>query len=775
MANIGDVLFGSESKVETLPTQNVKQRELNPLLLSAIFGGEIDPSLLASNSNIRQLVRSGALDDLIESFATGFQGDRVADLTETQRNLLGTVPSLQDKVMAGPQQSTAAADILSRRGINLGSTPSPITSDPSIIAPGVSTTQPAGENVSFGDTPNPILDLLGQKRDDKAQTMQDKLTRQVVGEDGPEVITASQDLNVVPQTFEGSVIDNSQNSPLAVEQNQQNVDPNVLLGLTGLQGLVEGGPVRRGDSVVVGEDGPEVLTNSRGQEKMFKGGTQLTAGTGQSAPINPLVAEDTSVRTNIAAGGDPTENRTSSEITAAATLPAGDVNATPAPGAVATGGGTAGDVPAAAADAVTQADTDVIKKSASDITTNPANPVLNAPTVNPLSSPLQGETNAALSRSLSGNPSTTINKETTDRFIQESIADPARRNFDLNTLQQIKSSFAGSGFSSSARAMAESRGRGDVESQINSLGAQARMSDEQQRRQLAENAADRALQAVPASITAQNNPLAQMQAAANIASTQADTSTEISTLKGTLAQQMANVGLTNAQVVETQGKIIQDVAETGKISQETRNLLQDRGLTTAAIDKMEASTAGIDLSSVQAAQNLRKGEQEILTQQINNLSSLINVAGIEQGQDQNELNAQIQEWIEANPTLPSVISGLSGFVNTDTQTGVAVQGTGGIAGSLISAGGQAGAAAILASDRRLKKNIEYVNSPFDFFPKLAGKGAIWEWNDKALELGLTGKSFGLIAQDVQDIMPEAVVEKDGYLAINYNLLLEGVL
>ena len=755
MANIGDVLFGSESKVETLPTQNVKQRELNPLLLSAIFGGEIDPSLLASNSNIRQLVRSGALDDLIESFATGFQGDRVADLTETQRNLLGTVPSLQDKVMAGPQQSTAAADILSRRGINLGSTPSPITSDPSIIAPGVSTTQPAGENVSFGDTPNPILDLLGQKRDDKAQTMQDKLTRQVVGEDGPEVITASQDLNVVPQTFEGSVIDNSQNSPLAVEQNQQNVDPNVLLGLTGLQGLVEGGPVRRGDSVVVGEDGPEVLTNSRGQEKMFKGGTQLTAGTGQSAPINPLANE--------------------TATTPAATVPAGDINATPAPGAVATGGGTAGDVPAAAADAVTQADTDVIKKNASDITTNPANPVLNAPTVNPLSSPLQGETNAALSRSLSGNPSTTINKETTDRFIQESIADPARRNFDLNTLQQIKSSFAGSGFSSSARAMAESRGRGDVESQINSLGAQARMSDEQQRRQLAENAADRALQAVPASITAQNNPLAQMQAAANIASTQADTSTEISTLKGTLAQQMANVGLTNAQVVETQGKIIQDVAETGKISQETRNLLQDRGLTTAAIDKMEASTAGIDLSSVQAAQNLRKGEQEILTQQINNLSSLINVAGIEQGQDQNELNAQIQEWIEANPTLPSVISGLSGFVNTDTQTGVAVQGTGGIAGSLISAGGQAAAAAIAASDRRLKFNIEYVPSMFDFIPELAGKGAIWEWNDKALELGLTGKSFGLIAQDIQEIVPEAVIEQNGYLAINYNLLLKGVL
>jgi len=146
-------------------------------------------------------------------------------------------------------------------------------------------------------------------------------------------------------------------------------------------------------------------------------------------------------------------------------------------------------------------------------------PNLPAPTSNPLSR----ATEAATMTQLSGAPSTTVNDATTQNFIQKAIADPARKNFQENTLQQIKSSYAGPGYWGSGRANAESKGAGDVESNISSLGAQYAYADEQARRDLAESAANRQAGAIPMSLNVQNNPLLQMQTQAGIANTQAAT------------------------------------------------------------------------------------------------------------------------------------------------------------------------------------------------------------------------------------------------------------
>jgi len=79
-----------------------------------------------------------------------------------------------------------------------------------------------------------------------------------------------------------------------------------------------------------------------------------------------------------------------------------------------------------------------------------------------------------------------------------------------------------------------------------------------------------------------------------------------------------------------------------------------------------------------------------------------------------------------------------------------------IGSSLLGAGG-----VIAASDKRLKKNIVKVDEKHDL------PWYTWDWNHAAKELGLTGSSEGHIAQEVQKVRPELVVERDGYLAINY--------
>lgn len=68
------------------------------------------------------------------------------------------------------------------------------------------------------------------------------------------------------------------------------------------------------------------------------------------------------------------------------------------------------------------------------------------------------------------------------------------------------------------------------------------------------------------------------------------------------------------------------------------------------------------------------------------------------------------------------------------------------------------------SDARLKENIIPMGSVdgLNWYK--------WTWNDKAEELGLTGCDYGVIAQEVQDICPDAISEKDGYLMVDYSKL-----
>lgn len=76
----------------------------------------------------------------------------------------------------------------------------------------------------------------------------------------------------------------------------------------------------------------------------------------------------------------------------------------------------------------------------------------------------------------------------------------------------------------------------------------------------------------------------------------------------------------------------------------------------------------------------------------------------------------------------------------------------------------------LPSDVRLKKNIvkTKVIDGINVY--------VWDWNDKAKEIGAeSNPSHGVIAQEVMEIKPEAViVGADGYLRVDYSQLPKGV-
>jgi hypothetical protein len=94
--------------------------------------------------------------------------------------------------------------------------------------------------------------------------------------------------------------------------------------------------------------------------------------------------------------------------------------------------------------------------------------------------------------------------------------------------------------------------------------------------------------------------------------------------------------------------------------------------------------------------------------------------------------------------------------------------------------------AFYSSDRRLKDNIFVIEDPIDKIKKISG--VEFDWNEKGPhwtkdeDFGNPSGSLhdvGVIAQEVQKVLPEAVKERDnGFLAVKYEkivpLLIEGI-
>ena len=107
---------------------------------------------------------------------------------------------------------------------------------------------------------------------------------------------------------------------------------------------------------------------------------------------------------------------------------------------------------------------------------------------------------------------------------------------------------------------------------------------------------------------------------------------------------------------------------------------------------------------------------------------------------------------------------------------------GNISGSSISSSGDILAdgdvIAYNSSDERLKDNIEVIQGSLDKIGEI--RGVEFDWNDKSPGWAQErGHDVGVIAQEVQKIIPEIVIErKNGYLGVDYKrivpLLIESI-
>ena len=131
------------------------------------------------------------------------------------------------------------------------------------------------------------------------------------------------------------------------------------------------------------------------------------------------------------------------------------------------------------------------------------------------------------------------------------------------------------------------------------------------------------------------------------------------------------------------------------------------------------------------------------------------------------------------PPMPNVslsTSGTSIGINKTPDAGLPA-GSLDVAGSIVSGGNIVASGSVSAieifstSDRRMKSNIAQLTDSLDKIQELTGV---------SFTFNATGRdSIGLVAQDVQAVLPEIVHENDaGFLTVNYGclvgLLIEGV-
>jgi hypothetical protein len=74
--------------------------------------------------------------------------------------------------------------------------------------------------------------------------------------------------------------------------------------------------------------------------------------------------------------------------------------------------------------------------------------------------------------------------------------------------------------------------------------------------------------------------------------------------------------------------------------------------------------------------------------------------------------------------------------------------------------------AYAASDKRLKTNIQPIENALDKLDNIGGY--TFDWDDKITVHGHEGHDIGVIAQEIEEVLPEVVTTRDnGYKAVKY--------
>ena len=130
------------------------------------------------------------------------------------------------------------------------------------------------------------------------------------------------------------------------------------------------------------------------------------------------------------------------------------------------------------------------------------------------------------------------------------------------------------------------------------------------------------------------------------------------------------------------------------------------------------------------------------------------------------LAAQINLVTQGSTRLIITTSG-NVLIGTSTDTGDLLRVQGSISTSGVIRGGD-DIIAYYSSDKRLKDNIVKIDSPLEKISKISGYSFDWNSNQDTY----TGKDYGVIAQEIEQIFPELVTTRDnGYKAVKYEKLI----
>ena len=108
-----------------------------------------------------------------------------------------------------------------------------------------------------------------------------------------------------------------------------------------------------------------------------------------------------------------------------------------------------------------------------------------------------------------------------------------------------------------------------------------------------------------------------------------------------------------------------------------------------------------------------------------------------------------------------------GTLTTLTVSGATATGALTVTGAVTATGD---ITAFFTSDKRHKNNIQTIPNALEKVTKL--NGVTWEWNDDVNEVTKSTPKTGLIAQEVQEVLPEVVKTRDdGFLALDYSKMM----
>ncbi len=247
---------------------------------------------------------------------------------------------------------------------------------------------------------------------------------------------------------------------------------------------------------------------------------------------------------------------------------------------------------------------------------------------------------------------------------------------------------------------------------------------------------------------------------------------------GTISQQARDMTERDKQVAQQQaieagqfGLGSTALGELETMQQQKREELAQRQMSTA-LQQAEARR-------IAAAQRAPQMSQQALQAQLTPaalqeaIGKDVEARGAARATDAARLAQQEQEARRAQlVTLTNLFGGLAGLGSStqmqQTTSGFGSQGFSGGASpfSQIASAAATGAKFAGFSDVRLKNEITFVG-------KLENGIKIykWKWNEKGKELAGDQVEFGVLAQEVQKIVPEAVITgPDGYLMVNYGAL-----